>query len=497
VSDPDRSDESGATPGRGTGARSDAGAVAPGARPAKFLGGSLMRHVVTMSLSASVGLVSVFIVDFADLYFISLLGEAELAAAVGFAGTLLFLVFSAAIGLAIAMAALVAPRVGRGELDEARTVAGGVMIAGVALFVVLTAIAFLWRAEAIALLGATGRTHALAVDFLAIVLPAMPFGAIGMMGSAVLRAHGDARRAMQVTLWAGGVNAVLDPLFIFALGLGLDGAAWATVAARAAMAAAAVLAVRRHYGGFTWPGPARLAADLRPMFAIAGPAVLTNIATPIGNGIATRAIAPFGDGAVAAWAVIGRLTPLAFCVLFAVSGAVGPIIGQNAGAERYERVRETLLRAMQFVALAVLVSWALLLAARSLIVEQFGLGPEGARLLWWFAVAVAPLSLFNGALFVSNAAFNNLHRPLWATWLNWGRHTLGVAPFVWVGAVVGGAPGVLVGQALGGFVFGLLGLWLAARLIDGYAGGRLDREGHRSPPLMRARPDAPFTSPRG
>ena len=470
---------------------------APSERGGKFLDGGLMRHVVTMSLSASVGLVSVFLVDFADLFFISLLGEAELAAAIGFAGTLLFLVFSAAIGLAIAMAALVAPRVGRGELEEARTVAGGVLIAGLALFVIWSATAFALRAEAMTLLGATGRTHTLAVDFLAVVLPAMPLGALGMMGSAVLRAHGDARRAMQVTLWAGGVNAVLDPLLIFGFGLGLDGAAWATVAARVAMAGAALWAVRRHYGGFAWPSPARLLADLRPMLAIALPAVLTNVATPIGNGIATRAIAPFGDAAVAGWAVVGRLTPLAFCVLFAVSGAIGPIIGQNAGAGRYDRVRETLVRAMQFVALAVLVSWALLLLARPLIVEQFGLGGEGARLLVWFALAIAPLSLFNGALFVSNAAFNNLHRPLWATWLNWARHTLGVAPFVWLGAIVGGAPGVLVGQALGGLVFGLVGLWLAWRLVERYAEGRLDEKGHRLPPLMRARPDAPFTSPRG
>ena len=480
-------------PGAPTGAPASANAPSG----PKFLEGNLLRHVATMALSASVGLVSVFLVDLADLWFISLLGEAELAAAVGFAGTLLFLVFSAAIGLAIAVAALVAPRVGRGELEEARTVAGGAMLAGVALFALLTACAFALRGEAMTLLGAEGRTHALAVEFLTIVLPVMPFGAIGMMGSAVLRAHGDARRAMQVTLWAGGVNAVLDPVLIFGLDLGLDGAAWATVAARAAMAATAVIAVVRHRGGFALPGPGRLLADLRALLAIAGPAVLTNVATPVGNGIATRAIAPFGDGVVAAWAVIGRLVPLAFCALFAVSGAVGPIVGQNAGAERHDRVREALVRALQFVALAVLVSWTLLALARPLIVEAFGLGEDGARLVGWFALAVAPLWLFNGALFVSNAAFNNLRRPLWATWLNWGRNTLGVAPFVWIGAQVAGAPGVLVGQALGGLLFALLGLRLAFSLVDGYASGRLDREGHRLPPLMRARPEAPFASPRG
>ncbi|MEL7454656.1 MAG: MATE family efflux transporter, partial [Pseudomonadota bacterium] len=61
---------------------------------AKFLQGDLMHHVVVMSLSASIGLVSIFLVDFVDLFFIALLGEAALAAAVGFAGTLLYFTFA-------------------------------------------------------------------------------------------------------------------------------------------------------------------------------------------------------------------------------------------------------------------------------------------------------------------------------------------------------------------------------------------------------------------
>lgn len=464
---------------------------------ARFLSGSLMRHVSTMALSSSIGLLSVFLVDFADLYFISLLGQAELAAAVGFAGTVSFFVFSITIGLAIAMGALVAPRLGAGRDDDAREVASSVLLVGLAFSTAISALAF-WQADAlVSLLGATGRTRALAIDYLRIVLPAIPLGALGIMCSAQLRAHGDARRAMQVTLWAGGVNAVLDPLLIFGLGLGLDGAAFATVAARAVMAFAAVYAVHRHYGGFARPSVSGLSAHLAPMVAIAVPAVLTNIATPIGNAMGTRVIASHGDAAVAAYAVIGRLTPLLFCTLYAVSGAVGPIIGQNVGAGRFERVRETLVRALQFVALAVLAAWAVLLLARGAIVDGFGLDAEGAAIVFWFAVLAAPLFFFNGALFVANGAFNNLKRPLWATWLNWGRNTIGVLPFVLAGSALGGSAGVLVGQALGGLLFGVLGVWLSFRLVAQYAAGTIDPEGHRLPPLMRARPDAPFSSPRG
>jgi len=58
---------------------------------AKFLNGNLFRHVSVMSLTASFGLMAVFIVDFVDMVFISILGKAELAAAIGYAGAILFL----------------------------------------------------------------------------------------------------------------------------------------------------------------------------------------------------------------------------------------------------------------------------------------------------------------------------------------------------------------------------------------------------------------------
>ena len=84
-----------------------------------------------------------------------------------------------------------------------------------------------------------------------------------------------------------------------------------------------------------------------------------------------------------------------------------------------------------------------------------------------------PLALawfFNGAIFVSNASFNNLGHPYYSTWINWGRHTLGTIPFVILGAAVLGAPGVLIGQAAGGVIFGGLALWLSLRVIDKDAG---------------------------
>ncbi|MEL6244905.1 MAG: MATE family efflux transporter [Pseudomonadota bacterium] len=464
---------------------------------AKFLSGGLMRHIVVMSMSASIGLVSVFLVDFVDLFFIALLGEAALAAAVGFAGTLLFFTFSVSIGLTIAMGALAARLIGQGNADEARSIATNVMVFGVSVSAAIAILSWIFAPELLSLIGAEGETRDYAARYMRIVVLTMPVASIGMMCSGLLRAHGDARRAMTVTLAAGAVNAILDPIFIFGFGMGLDGAALATVCSRFAMAGTALYPILKRYGGFAPFEIARFKRDLSAIVEIAGPAVLTNVATPVGNSIVTRAIAPFGDGAVAGYAVIGRLTPLSFCVIFALSGAVGPIIGQNFGAEKYDRVRGTLTKAIQFTAVYVLAAWLILFALNGFVAEQFKLSEEGATLVFWFAAAVSPLFLFNGSLFISNAAFNNLKRPIWSTYLNWGKNTIGVAPFVVWGAQLGGAPGVLIGQAIGGIAFGVLGIWLAYRLVDDYENGRADPGQGWRPPLMRGRPQPPFSSPRG
>lgn len=58
---------------------------------AKFTQGSILRHVIVMSLASSIGLIAIFVVDLLDMFFLSILGEVELASAVGYAGTISFL----------------------------------------------------------------------------------------------------------------------------------------------------------------------------------------------------------------------------------------------------------------------------------------------------------------------------------------------------------------------------------------------------------------------
>ena len=446
-----------------------------------------MRHVTVMSLSASFGLLSIFVVDFVDLYFISLLGDASQTAAVGFAGTLIFFNMSLGIGLMIAMSALAAHRIGQGKPENARKMATSVLLVGLAVGVLSAALFVIFAPDLLRLIGAEGEAARRGVNYLRIVAASAPIMMIAMVSSGLLRAHGDARRAMMATLSAGVVNAILDPIFIFALGMELEGAAVASVCARVAMAFTAVYPVVKIYGGFAPFDAEKFRSHLRPIFGIATPAILTNVATPVGALIVTRFIAPYGDDAVAGLAVMSRLTPLAFCVIFALSGAVGPIIGQNFGAERFDRVRETLRKALLFTGAYTALIWAVLIAGEGFLARAFGLGEVGAGILNIFVWVVAPLFFFNGVLFVSNAAFNNLNRPTWSTVLNWGKNTIGVVPFVMLGADLAEARGVLIGQAIGGVVFAIAGVWLAYRLAARYERGDVKKAEAMQPAFSSTR----------
>ena len=439
---------------------------------AKFTQGSLFGHISVMSFTASIGLMAVFLVDFVDMIFISMLGKAELAAAVGYAGAILFFTTSFGIGMAIAAGALVARALGAGNAEEARRRATNSLIYGVLFGALFAALVWFNLRFLAGLLGATGDTLDLAVKYLRIIVPSLPFLMIGMIGGAILRAHGDARRAMMATIWGGLVNAVLDPILIFGLDLELTGAALASVAARIVIAIVALVPLIKHYGGFDRPTPASLSVDIRPILAIAFPAILTQLATPIGQAYVTRAMAEYGEEAVAGMAIVARITPIGFAIIFALSGAIGPIIGQNAGAGLDNRVRSAFREGVMFTALVVVVVSVLLFLARPGLVCLFQLDGIALTLVFLFAGPLSLMFFFNGVIFVSNAAFNNLGHPFYSTIVNWGRNTLGTIPFVMVGTAYFGAPGVLIGQYLGGAVFAVVAFVLARRVMAGGGGGQ-------------------------
>jgi putative MATE family efflux protein len=467
--------------------------AAPAPAPApKFTHGSTLRHVVVMTATGSVGLMAIFIVDFLNLFYIALLGQAELAAAIGYAGTLLFFTVSLCIGISISGTALVSRALGARRRGEARRLATSSLVFMAAVTLVLTLATLPLLSPLLTLFGATGRAHEIAWRFLLIVMPTTPLMGLGMACAGLLRAVGDAKRAMYVTLSGGLITAVFDPLLIFGLELGVDGAAITSIFARLGLIAIGFNGCVRIHNLLARPDVRAAIADARSLSGIAVPAVLANIATPFGNAIVTAAVARYGDSAVAGYAVIGRIIPLAFGAIFALAGSIGPILGQNLGAERYDRVRRTLLDGMTFTTVYCIAMCLVLVVLRESIVKVFGATGEGAELIRFFCIYIAPSWIVVGWLFVANAGFNNLGFPTWSTVFNWGRATVGTIPFVYFGATQFGAAGVLAGQALGAVAFGVSAA-VVCFMVVGKLGARRTTSLRDEIPVS-APPTPPFSS---
>jgi Na+-driven multidrug efflux pump len=216
---------------------------------------------------------------------------------------------------------------------------------------------------------------------------------------------------------------------------------------------------------FAPPSWQRLTTDMREITEIAAPAMLTQLATPFANAYATRAVAQFGNDVVAAAAIVARIVPVAFGIIFSLSGSVGPIIGQNFGAGAYGRVRRTLTDGLIFATIYTLVTALLLFLFRHEIAALFRASGRTTDLVLFFCSFIAGSWAFAGAQFVAAAAFNNLGHPNTSTLFNWGKATLGTIPFAIYGAHAAGAEGVMAGMALGSVIFGVASVAWAYRIV--------------------------------
>ncbi len=434
-------------------------------RAARFVTGSIPAHVLRMTATSAVGLMAIFIGELANILFLSMLGDVDIVAAVGYASTVMFLMISVSIGTAISASALISPAIGAGNLAEAKRISASAHVFAVLFAAIAGGFLWVYVPQMMTLLGATGRTNELATGYLRTLLPFATLMSVGMCASAVLRSQGDARRSMNVTLVGAFVNVALDPLFIFVFKLGINGAAWATNISRFAVVGAGIYWLLRVHDLIEWPRWRALVEDGPTILRFAVPATVTNLATPIANTYVTYAIASHGNGAVAAWALIGRISPVAFGAIFALSGAVGPVLGQNLGARQWDRVQRAFDVSIWTAIGFTLVAWAALALAIEPLIALFHATGETAALLRVYCVYISPLFVFLGLLFVSNAALTALGHPHWPTLLNWGRATLGTVPFVTLGSYLYGPPGVIGANLAGASIFALTGVWLCRKLI--------------------------------
>ncbi|HRQ60002.1 MAG TPA: MATE family efflux transporter, partial [Alphaproteobacteria bacterium] len=299
-------------------------------------------------------------------------------------------------------------------------------------------------------------------DYMMIWFAGAVFVTLPLVGNAALRAAGDTFTPSLIMTVVAVVNLILDPIMIFGLfgfpRLEIVGAALSTVLANAAAMVAGlyVLGVRRkmllplndlHLDKF--------GDSTRRLLFIALPAGLTNAIQPIVSGFILYLLAGYGPEAVAAFGVAGRIEAFAFIILMAVSVGMAPIIGQNWGAGKHDRVQETLKLAIGFN-----VIWSLLVA---IILGLFA-GPiagvfsddplvvQTTKTFFW----IVPLSYVFGNLIQGWAsAFNAIGKPQRAFAMIAIKMIVMLIPAVVIGEHLAGVAGIFWGIAVVNVISGI------------------------------------------
>jgi putative MATE family efflux protein len=402
-----------------------------------------------LTLPMIYGMVLLMTFGLVDTFFVSLLGTDELAA-ISFTFPVTFTVISLNIGLGIGTSAVIGKLLGAQRQSEAQLTAVAALLSVFVMVGCLCALGYVSISPIFTLLGAEPKLLPLVRDYMSIWYLAGVFLAIPMVGNSVLRAAGDTKTPSMIMAAGGAINALLDPLLIFGWGpvpaFGIKGAAIATAIAWATgVVWILVLLLKRNLMVARWLSWHEYQVHAKEVLRIGIPAAGANMLTPVATGIVTAIIATFGATAVAAWGVGGRLESIASIVMLALSMSLPPMLSQNLGAGRIDRVAEAYRVALKFVLGFQLLVFVVLFVTAPWIALAFAREPDVTALITLFLMVV-PLGYgVQGVIVLTNSALNAIHQPMKALALNALRLFMFFVPFAYIGSIYYQLSGVFWG----------------------------------------------------
>ncbi len=414
-----------------------------------------------MTAPMIIGMAMLFTFSLVDTLFISFLGTDPLTA-ISFTFPVTFMIMSLAIGLGIGTSAVVAKYMGRGDFIKAREASTVTNYLAILCASVTVLLCWLLLDRIFRGIGASEEILVLIREYMLIWLPGSILLVAIMNGNSILRACGDTKTPSLLMAASGLINAIMDPVLIFGFGpvpaYGMRGAALATLISWVIGFGILcyLLFVRLDLISRILPSRKVLLASSREMLRIGLPAAGANMMTPLAAGVMTAIVSGFGESAVAAFGVGSRIEPLATLLILAMSSTLPPLISQNFGAHRLDRVDEAYRLATRFVLvwqMGVYVVLALFAGLIALIFSQEPAVGSAIRLYLW----ILPLGYgVQGVIILTNSALNALHRPFEALYLSLARFFLFYVPLAWLGSRFFGLPGLFAGALAGNLLMAAL-----------------------------------------
>lgn len=414
--------------------------------------GKTLYQMTWPMLFGALALMSYQLVDAA---WISILGVDPLAA-LAFTLPVQQIIIGVQIGLGIATTAIISRTLGADNKERAQQQGGLILLIGLALIGFLNLIVWLARNLILDFLGADASLRPMIESFWLPWLLSAWLGAAVYLGYSQHRANGDTRFTGLMMVIVSSLNLVLDPLYIFTFGWGLNGAAWATITAFTLGAVFTFPRLnKRNLISFNFIKLDRL-AEIKGLFAMAGPAALSQLMPAVAALLATGLVASFGMAAVAAWGLGARLEMFSIVIVLALTMSLPPLLGRFSGAKDWTAVEELIRLAVRFTLFwqfAVALIW---LALSQPLTELLTQDTEVSTLVMDYLLKL-PFSYTGlGVCIIMVSASNALGLPMRALVISIIRLFVCYLPFLWAGAYLGGIHSLFTGALIGNLLAGVL-----------------------------------------
>ena len=433
--------------------------------------GSLGKHMTRLTIPMIGGMFAMTAFNITDTYFISRLGTIHLAA-MSFTFPVVMIIGAIAMSIGIGASSVISRAIGRGDHDQVTRVTTDTLILAILVVGFFSVVGILTINPLFRAMGADENTLGLVREYMLIWYSAVAVLIIPMIGNFAIRSTGDTLTPALIMVAVFGLNIILDPIMIFGFwkipAMGLKGAAWATVIARAFSMFGALYVLHFKYRliNIRQITLAGLFKSWGQVIHVALPTAATQLLRPLTLGAITRLAATFGEPVVAAYGAGTRIELFSIMIPIAFGSTLLPLIGQNWGAGKYDRVTRTRFVANRFGILTGIISVAVLWPLAPLLAGLFSNDPRVVPHLITF-VRIVPIGsgMLNICIYIG-MSLNAIGKPVDSALLSVIRAFVFVIPFAWIGAYFFGVSGMFTGLAAGPVAGGILALSWGNRIYS-------------------------------
>lgn len=341
-----------------------------------ILNGDIKKVVFKLAIPVMISNLIQTVYNLTDTYFVGQMGTTEIAA-VQFVWPLVFMVISFGIGLGVAATALISQYIGSHDSDKAAEVTGQVISFAMLFSVLLGFIAYLFSPQIVRIMGATGNLYDLSLDYIRIMFLGAP--TIFAMGiyTAIKTGYGDTTSPMILGGLSVGINIVLDPILMFTLGMGIEGAALATVIARGSIGFYALYTILKPNSGIGIQ-PHHLKPNyplLQKIIKLGFPPAVGQATSAVGFAVMNIFIISLGEATLTAFAIGNRINSIILMPAMGIGSAITTIIGQNLGSNNPERAKATVRQSTLWTTLMLVIGGAIIMVFAESIIRFFSDDP--------------------------------------------------------------------------------------------------------------------------